>query len=703
MKSFLHLFIFCMIGLHMTASFAASELLYASSMRQAYGLEKIWQDVKNYHQSNLSNLKIAILEPGLDVKVFNEDREYIADNGYFPPNAQVVEYYDEDFLKNHDLSPETKIGFSNDGHGRRMAQIVWGLTKTDGVAPQIYYLNANGFTNFKRAVQYCIDEQVDIILYAQAWEFSGNLDGTGLVNDWVAKATEADILWINSVGNYGQAIYQGPLKLKGNQVQFTKASQEISPYLHFTAQADDHEIKIVATWTDDLSNDGKNLRNDLDLSIYEWTANGRGDLVGRGELKQITQGEDDARQASYLPRESLSLSNLKRNQEYVIALEQKAGTIQNNDQVRVIVLSEQGNFVAFQDANQSNTIMIPADNKDIIAVGNYAWDASAGTTIDGRFKPDLVLPTLRLPRDAQDLQDNNPAFSRSTERDAYTLAMFSDGFQVGGTSAEAAIYTAVAALLIGQNGNLQYDHQQLLAQTVATIPASFSPALTKISFPQMLEVQNKLRYMWRIYLSNQNWPLVYDLDAAVKQNKNQFAAFYTTIEKIYHGQNNLLDQQVAQIAAEEAANYNIKLSQLPFTPNKLDKFIAYYAQAGGRDLSLAENPATAEDYNNLANKEAVFAQIIQLYLAQQVTVRADRLISQDEVVAKYAAFFAWLGQQYNGDYGQANYEFMQQLYQAYRDKFNAAPNFPFANLGTFIIFLDQLYPQEAAKLHQLGR
>ncbi len=689
---------------------AASELLYASAMRKAYGLEKIWSEVKYQNLNRLTNLKIAILEPGLDVPVFNEDGEYIEDNGYFPTNAKVVEYYDADFIQKYDLAPQTKIGFNSDGHGRRMAQIVWGLTKVDGYAPQIYYLNANGFTNFKRAVQYAIDEQVDIILYAQAWEFSGNLDGTGLVNDEVAKATAAGILWINSVGNYGQAIYQGPLKIKDQQVHFSKASKERAPELHFTALADDQEIKIVATWTDDLSDEGTHLRNDLDLYVYEWRNNARGKLVGQSNLRQVQatdedDAEENARQISYLPRESITLNNLKRHQEYVVALAQKAGNVKNNDQVRVIVQSTQGSFVTFKDANQSNTIMIPADNKDIIAVGNYAWDASAGSTTDGREKPDLVLPALQQAQQNQkraNEADDQVAFTISTDRDAYTLAMFSDGFQVGGTSAEAAIYTALAAIMLSDNPGLRDHREELLAQSVKLIPASFSPALSKISLPKMLEVQNKLRYMWRDYLAQTNWPSVYNLEAAIKASKNTFAAFYTEINNVYHGQNSLLDGQVKQIATEEAANYGINLDKLPFNPNKLEKFIAYYAQAGGRDIALAIQPRPTEDYRNYQSKEEVFGQMINLYLAQQVVVNLDQCISRDELTEKYAAFISWLGAQYNGDYNQANYEFMQQLYQAYRTKFNAAANLPFDNLGTFLIFFDQINPKEAAKLNALA-
>jgi len=485
---------------------ASSELLYAKQMRQAYGLEKIWQEVKSSYPARLKQLKIAILEPDMDIDVFDEDGNYITDNGYLPANTKVVEYYDQAFLEKYNLSPTTKIGFSSDGHGRRMAQIVYGILNNNQALPQFYYLNSNGLTNFKRAVQYAIDEKVDIILYAQAWEFGGNLDGTGLVNDWVKKASDAGIIWINSAGNYGQAIYQGPLKVQDQTVHFTSkpnyaADQNDANLLHFSVTADDKDIKVIATWTDDLRDEGQHLAQDYDLYVYEWTKNGKGKLQGVSNLAQVAR-KGDERQISYVPRELLNLTTLKSGREYVVEIKEIVGRNNAQDQVRVIVTAEQGPYVNFKDANHVNTIMIPADNQNIIAVGNYAWEASSGKTTDGRYKPDIVLPALRSPENLAQDNAEDFKFVRSTDPTVYTMVTFSDQFQVAGTSAEAAIYAAASALLISQKPALRHDLNQLLNYSLQVFGQSFSPAIHKIDLFQMLLVQTQLRTMVRAYLVN---------------------------------------------------------------------------------------------------------------------------------------------------------------------------------------------------------
>ena len=673
---------------------AASELLYAKQMRQGLGLEKIWQEVKKNNARRLNELKIAILEPGLDVSVFDEDDNYIVDNGYLPPNTKVVEYYDKDFIEKYNLSPSTKIGFNDDGHGRRMAQIVYGLLKDDQALPQFYYLNTNGFTNFKRAVQYAIDEKIDIILYAQAWEFSGNLDGTGLVNDWVTKAADAGIIWINSVGNYSQAIYQGPLKATDQKVVFDKKDGQSEDLLHFVVTADDKDIKVVATWTDDLSDEGEHLTQDYDLYVYEWKNNKIGKLQGVSNLAQVL-GEGDERKTSFLPREILTLSNLKNGHEYVVQIKEVATRQNAHDQIRVIVTADQGPYVKFKDANQGNTTMIPADNKNIIAVGNYAWDASAGQTIDGRYKPDIILPALRFPEGFTG-EEKDFKFNLSTDRDAYTLAMFSDKFQVGGTSAEAAIYAAASALFISQKPALRHDLKQLLNQSLKVIGQSFSPALTKIDLNQMLLIQTELRYMVRMYLQNKSWPEMGNVSSAINQSKIRFANLYTKIDDVYGAQRDLLNNQLKQIAAEEAVVTRIDLAELPFNINKVDRFLAYYLTAGGPAVVLDTAAKTQ------TSPDQVFTAIIDQYFAQQMVVDLDRLLPASAVESKYAGFIAWLGAQYQGNYEAANRDFMQKLYDAYRAKFKRQPELPFNNTFDFLRFLDYTCPAAAADLNVLA-
>lgn len=173
--------IFVVIAMVAITGGAVSLPEYHEDMLKSYGIADYLD--RAIVKKNLPGIKIAILERGF---------AGAEEEGSLPPGSIIVNRYDEEMINQYDLNPGYEAPPANEAHGRRVAQLVWAMTGMSyDVTPQIYLLNANGLTNFRRAVRYAIQERVDIIVYAQNWEYGGNYDGEGFVNATVYEAIEA--------------------------------------------------------------------------------------------------------------------------------------------------------------------------------------------------------------------------------------------------------------------------------------------------------------------------------------------------------------------------------------------------------------------------------------------------------------------------------------------------------------------------------
>ena len=177
----------------------------SSDVRKQLGLVPEYENLRD-----VERIKIAVLDYGFD--------GVDGTRPYLPANTVVVEHYDPEFVRRHDLGdPEFRKGFApGNKHGRVMAQIVWAVTGQSPSGPQFYLLNANGPTMLRRAVRYAIDQKVDVILFSSTFDGGGNGDGRGPINRIVQAATSAGIIWVNAAGNYGRRVYRGPVEVLTN-------------------------------------------------------------------------------------------------------------------------------------------------------------------------------------------------------------------------------------------------------------------------------------------------------------------------------------------------------------------------------------------------------------------------------------------------------------------------------------------------------
>ena len=102
-----------------------------------------------------------------------------------------------------------------DDHGRYMGEMTQAMMTNNRMfpqfTPQLYLYNVSTIANFKAAIADAISRHIDVILYSRVKPFGGNIDGRGVWNLLVDKATAAGITWVNAAGNESQNIYTGPI------------------------------------------------------------------------------------------------------------------------------------------------------------------------------------------------------------------------------------------------------------------------------------------------------------------------------------------------------------------------------------------------------------------------------------------------------------------------------------------------------------
>lgn len=422
---------------------SAARLDQVEAVRKTLGLSPAYDPVKN-----LADVKIAVLDYGFD----GVDGK----RPYLPADTVVVEHYDADFVRRHDLGdPNYTKGFeAGNAHGRMMAQIVWGTTGAKPDGPKFYLLNANGPTMFRRAVRYAIEAKVDVILFAAVFEGAGNYDGNGPYAAVVDAAVDAGIVWVNAAGNFGGRVVNAPVRVRRDGfLDLGKDGTGVA----FRNRLDENTVTVTLTWNDYRAQEDAGTTKDLDLVVED----ADGNVLGRGELKQIEAEADAGEGKSLNPRERVVLTALGASEKpYRIRVLHKGGTFADTDRLRLLVTASrttpvpdpkgQGTLppVELVGATRSREIFPPADHPRVVTVGDATLESSIGPTADGRLKPDVLIPDSR--------------------------AAFTNGDGSTGSSNAAAYFAAVAVTLKAAKPDLRGEH---LIRYAAGLRAANKPAL----------------------------------------------------------------------------------------------------------------------------------------------------------------------------------------------------------------------------------
>jgi hypothetical protein len=385
---------------------AQVRLRNAREIRQFYGLNA-------FASSQIRNMKIAILDN--DFEGFLQDRNSLPESTLYIPGPLPGARNSE-----------------TPGHGLLMAQIVWGLIQngSNSTAPQFYLMQSNGLSNLRAAISKAIELKVDMILYAASWETGGNFDGEGFINAEVTRATQAGIAWINAAGNYRGQVYTGDLRVDPSTglVRTPGPNNTFS----FSVKYTNTPVKLTLSWNDFKNIEETQTHKDLDWELKDW----KGNLV---PLKNFKQGPKSRcgneatyargnREDSLHPREQDTI-NLSEGLYYLKIID-CSGNFLGGDRLRLSIQNSKGDAVNFQQAQNQMEIMPPADNVNVITVGDLSPISSLGPTVDGRIKPNFLMP-----------------LSRVEMSDGRTLP--------GGSSTAAAIFAGVYAVLWGENTQLR--------------------------------------------------------------------------------------------------------------------------------------------------------------------------------------------------------------------------------------------------------
>jgi hypothetical protein len=385
-------------------------LLLNLSLAQTYlvNLEDMASHACDFEGNAKRKVKVAIIDNGFE----NINFSSIDKSRY-----ELVEFYSSQFIKSSGINPSFPGNpFQSDRHGTTVSQIVWDLTHEIYADAQVelLLLNGNGITNFRRAIAYAIEQEVQVIVYAQNWELGGNFDGGGFINSYVSQATDKGIFWINSIGNYGGQVHR-------NSVYAMTRSR-----LQFENLLDENQLDFILVWNDFSVDLNAQSVKDLDFEVY----NNKGELVAKANRLQSGPMEGEKGNYTLYPRERVQIS-LPRG-KFSVKVIDKSGNFSASDYARLIIKGNDGSF-KFTSANSQGEILTPADNEDVFSIGDNSSQASRGFTEDGRYLPEIEMPINR--------------------------AIFSNGIETRGTTNSAAVFAA--QLIARLSSGLEVTPQKL--------------------------------------------------------------------------------------------------------------------------------------------------------------------------------------------------------------------------------------------------
>lgn len=313
-------------------------------------------------------------------------------------------------------------------HGTEMLELVWlAATGTQeplpiGQGPNLYGFEANSLSDLDLQIQRIIALGIKYVVYAQVWESTGNLDGTGIVDATVQKALDAGVVWLNSAGNSAGKSHYAPVQFsqqnrgelvlpgKGNSLWIEHGNPSQGPL--------PSEFEITLAWND-WQNDIEHVTTmDLDLLLLDES----GRILGQSSA---VQGSDETRH----PREKLTANLPAGRYQIKVKLGGKTSAKQQGfDQNSRFWIVGNGDYLQFEDADSSRSVLNPANLKDVITV-------TASDVPYASYRADGSKPNLKT----------------------HSIIKYSTGEAIGGSSTAVALAMGALASHMGEKGFLDRD------------------------------------------------------------------------------------------------------------------------------------------------------------------------------------------------------------------------------------------------------
>ncbi len=422
------------------------EIKYVREPFKLYPSGKISEGVSltktdTFHDSEFkgAGVKIAVIDWGF--KGLNEARA----NGDLPYGVRIVDYSGKGI--------DTEYY-----HGTACAEIIHDMAPE----AELYLIKLSDEIETTEVIDYCIEEEIDIVSLSMGSFGTGPGDGTGYLDEVFDDARDAGILVVASAGNFGNITEDGVTlgsHWKGyfdnyydSDIHKFGSGSYGAPYniiAAYPSQDDDGnpetgEVSVVLRW-----NDWPYADSDYDIYLYEYDYE-TGELSEEAVAYSSFYQEGDSP-----PLESLSI-DIPDNEDYLhfyALVVERYSDISNKE--LEIFLGGTGIFMPMDTsyvavATSESSITEPADAESVLAVGavdslnwetgpqedfssqgpTNAWNGSAA-----RIKPDVVAP------------------------DGVTTLTYGDSNFMG-TSAAAPHVAGLAALILSQKPYLTPDDLQ---------------------------------------------------------------------------------------------------------------------------------------------------------------------------------------------------------------------------------------------------
>jgi subtilisin family serine protease len=259
-------------------------------------------------------------------------------------------------------------------HGTQAAEVV------SSIAPgaRLYLVTFGTLTELSAAVDFLIEEQVDVVSFSLGFLHSGPGDGSGPVNAIVNRGIRGGGLWTVAAGNWARVHWRGPY-VDGNADSVHEFTPGTTTNGRFYQTGD--LISVSLRWDDHW---GASC-SDFDLELFapggslvrasRRTQNCAGDPVEGFQVLATETGEYSVRIVGADVRAEHTLDLLM------------VGSPDRGDEIRIVT--------------PGSSLSEPADNPGVVTVGalniavplGAAPFSSRGPTADGRAKPDVLSPT----------------------------------------------------------------------------------------------------------------------------------------------------------------------------------------------------------------------------------------------------------------------------------------------------------------------
>lgn len=266
---------------------------------------------------------------------------------------------------------DERLGGSD--HGRRAAEVV------ASIAPNatLYLVNFSTVTELNAAVDYLVQERVDVVSFSLGYVHNGFGDGTGAVNEAVRRGTAAGQAWAVASGNWAQQHWAGAY-LDGDRDALHEFAPGRQANAHTFVQGD--LITVSLRWDEPP---GKAC-SDYDLEL-------------RGPDGSLVRASRDIQSCQQDPLESIQVLATQTG-TYSVRIPGPAGGGPGRRLDLLVVGSPDRGF-PLEASVPAGSLAAPADSGTVIAVGalasalrSEASYSSRGPTADGRPKPEVLAP-----------------------------------------------------------------------------------------------------------------------------------------------------------------------------------------------------------------------------------------------------------------------------------------------------------------------